>query len=97
MPRIQEGSGFEKPKECSQVVMKLSATSLEERTLSFVLGDGEVCDAVECTSEPLRIWVWSECSWIFMVFHWFCRFLMDFSRLVSETASTLSRKAPAWR
>ncbi|CAE7716879.1 FKBP62 [Symbiodinium pilosum] len=53
--QIKEGDGYERPKECSKVSVKVEAATdglatlpgFCSKTLEFVAGDGEVCDAIE--------------------------------------------------
>ncbi|CAJ1365683.1 unnamed protein product, partial [Effrenium voratum] len=52
--QIQDGEGFERPKECCKVSLKVEAATaqgapvpgFEAKSLEFRLGDGEVCDAL---------------------------------------------------
>eukprot|EP00931_Biecheleriopsis_adriatica_P033998 TRINITY_DN19685_c0_g1_i1.p1 TRINITY_DN19685_c0_g1~~TRINITY_DN19685_c0_g1_i1.p1 ORF type:complete len:583 (+),score=214.97 TRINITY_DN19685_c0_g1_i1:62-1750(+) len=60
--QVQEGEGFEKPSECAKVTLKIEAATdgtaplpgFTAKTLEFVAGDGDVCDAIECTVLEMR-------------------------------------------
>eukprot|EP00913_Durusdinium_trenchii_P032431 g30365.t2 len=60
--QIKEGEGYEKPKECSKVFVKVEGATdgskplpgFVPKTLEFVAGDGFVCDALECAVLEMR-------------------------------------------
>merc|ERR1719487_315026 len=54
--QVIEGEGWEKPKDCAKVTLKVEAATdgtstlpgFTPKTLEFISGDGETCDAIEC-------------------------------------------------
>lgn len=60
--QIKEGEGYEKPKECWKVFLKVETATdgksqlpgFLPKTLEFVAGDGCCCDALECASFEMK-------------------------------------------
>jgi len=60
---VQEGDGWETPKDAKKVTLNVSAATDGEKAplpgfsakvLEFVLGNGEVCDALECAASEMK-------------------------------------------
>merc|ERR1711907_857666 len=61
--QVVEGEGWDKPKDCTKVKLKVDAATdgskalpgFSPKTLEFTAGNGEVCDAIECAVSEMKL------------------------------------------